>query len=133
MFNQDFDVKVFNENAAKSAITCEDESLTVQSQAEEADINTIVRRFGITGHMPVGVRVPSYGDFEVVDDYRSALHALREAEESFAKMPADVRSRFDNDPGRFVEFCSDVDNLAEMRKLGLAVPEVVSEPSDDKG
>jgi len=44
-------------------------SLTVQSQKEEADINTIVRNFGVTGKVPVGVRTPTYGDFDGVDDY----------------------------------------------------------------
>lgn len=97
-------------------------SMTVQSQAQEADINFIVRQFGITGKLPQGVRVPSYGDFDSVDDYQSAIAAIRSAESSFALMPADVRAKFDNDAGRFVDFCSDSSNLDEMRKLGLAVP-----------
>lgn len=95
---------------------------TVQSQKEEADINTIVRNFGVTGVLPVGVRVPTYGDFDTVDDYRTALHAIRDAEASFRQMPAEVRDRFGNDPAQFVDFCSDSRNLDEMRKLGLAVP-----------
>ena len=33
-------------------------SMTQQSQAEEADINTIVKRFGLTGKMPDNIRVP---------------------------------------------------------------------------
>lgn len=110
------------EASRQSALRCEDPSLTVQSQKEEADINTIVRRFGLTGELPQGVRVPSYGDFDVVNDYRSALEALDSAKRSFAAMPSEVRRRFDNDPGAFVEFCSDSRNLEEMRKLGLAVP-----------
>jgi len=102
-------------------------SKTVQSQREEADINTIVRNFGVTGQLPANVRVPSYGDFTGVDDYRTALHALREAEASFMQMPADVRVKFDNDAGKFVDFCSDTRNLDEMRKLGLAVPAPASD------
>lgn len=103
-------------------LECKDPSLTIQSQKEEADINTIVRNFGVTGQLPQGVRVPSYGDFDGVDDYRSAIDAVRAAEDSFLAMPSDLRARLGNDAGRFVEWCADVNNLEEMRKLGLAVP-----------
>lgn len=104
-------------------LECKDESRAVQSQKEEADINTIVKRFGLTGQLPQSVRVPTYGDFgDEVFDYTSAMLAIRRADESFMAMPADVRARFQNDPQQFVEFCSDEKNLDEMRKLGLAVP-----------
>lgn len=94
-------------------------SKTKQSFAEECDINTIVRRFGLTGELPANVRMPSYGDFEDTPDYHTAMNAVRAAQESFMAMPADVRYRFNNDPGRFVDFCSDPANEAEARKLGL--------------
>lgn len=115
-------------NSVLSGLKCEDPSRTVQSQADEADINTIVRNFGITGKLPEGVRVPTYGDFEFVGDYKDALAAIQEADKSFFAMPAEVRSRFDNDPARFVDFCSDPSNLDEMRKLGLAVPAAAPPP-----
>lgn len=102
-------------------------SRTVQDQKDEADINTIVRNFGVTGKVPQSVRVPEYGDFTGISDYRTALEAIAEAEKSFLSMPADVRSKFDNDPQLFLEYCSDPENIPEMRKLGLAVPEVVPE------
>lgn len=96
---------------------------TQQSQAEETDINNIVRRFKVTGLLPQGVRRPTYGDFEGVSDFRTAMDAIIAAEKAFMAMPSDVRSRFGNDPALFVEFCSDDKNLDEMRKMGLAVPE----------
>lgn len=108
--------------SASSALYCPEKTLAQQSQKEEADINTIVRRFGITGQLPQGVRVPSYGDFDGVSDYREALEAVESAKDSFMRMPAAVRARFDNDPGAFVDFCSDPGNLEELRRLGLAVP-----------
>lgn len=111
--------------------------LAVQASKEEADINTIVRRFGLTGQLPQNVRVPLAGDFTEAMDFRSSLHAIMDAEASFAAMPAEVRKRFGNDPAEFVDFTTAVDkegklvNLAEMRKLGLAVPEepvIIPEP-----
>lgn len=113
-----------------NGLACNDPSLALQSQADEADINTIVRRFGLTGAMPTDVRAPMFGDFTEVHDYKSALIALREAEASFMRMPAEVRARFQNDPQRFVEFCSDEKNGEEMLKMGLRTP--APEPPVDK-
>ncbi len=127
---QDAPVEQFVQNSLDSALECKDESRTNQSQAEEADINTIVRRFGVTGMLPQGVRAPTYGDFTGVGDFRDALEAIRAAERSFSQMPADVRARFANDPASFVDFCSNPENIDEMRKLGLAVPAPVSESGD---
>lgn len=116
-----------------NGLRCEDPSLTVQSEKEDADINTIVRRFGLTGQLPQGLRPPSFEDFTEVFDFRSAVEAIGAAEEAFMALPAEVRARFDNSPQEFVAFCSEekdgkLANVAEMRKMGLAVPEVVPAP-----
>ena len=71
----------------ESAIQCLDESLAKQSFQEECDINTIVRRFGLTGEMPSNVRMPTYGDFTGISNYQDALNAILEAEDSFMAMP----------------------------------------------
>lgn len=113
-FNYDTDLA-----SDESGLECKDPSLAVQSQREEADINTIVRRFGITGTLPQGVRVPTYGDFDAIIDFQSAQNVIAQANQAFMAMPADVRARFSNDPGLFVDFCSDEQNRDEMVKLGL--------------
>lgn len=119
-----------DEVSRETSIVCEDESLAVQSERDECDINTIVRRFGLTGHLPVGVRMPSYGDFVGVSDYQTALHAIMEADEAFMAMPAEVRERFKNDPAAFIDFCDDPANIEEARSLGL-VP--ASQQGDPEG
>lgn len=110
-----------------TGLECQDKSLAQQQFLEESDINTIVRRFNLTGQLPDNVRAPQYADFEAVVDFQTAMNAIRSAEESFMSMPAAVRSRFSNDPQLFVEFCSDPSNLAEARKLGLAMPSPVNQ------
>lgn len=97
-------------------------SRTQQSQAAETDINGIVKRFKVTGAVPQGVRRPTYGDFNGVNDFRSAMDAIIAAEKSFGAMPAVVRNRFNNDPASFVEFCTDDKNIPQLREWGLAVP-----------
>lgn len=102
-----------------SALVSDEESLTKQEFKDECDINTILRRFNVTGQLPVGVRMPTYGDFSEVTDFHDAVNAIALAREAFSQMSAEVRRRFNNDPGEFVDFTSDPANLPEARKLGL--------------
>lgn len=111
-----------------SALVCLEPSLAVQDALEETDINTIVRRFGLTGQLPSDVRAPQYGDFTGITDYREALDALVAADRAFMELPANVRARFENDAAQFVDFCSDPKNYEEARKLGLLVPEAPKAP-----
>lgn len=119
-FNYDAD-----EVSRETGLECKDASLAQQSQAKEADINEIVRRFGLTGQLPQNVRAPILADFrETVFDFQTAQNAIAMANQSFMALPADVRAEFNNDPQRFVEFCSDADNLPRLKKLGLTRPDL---------
>lgn len=104
------------------------ESLTIQSQRDEADINVLVRRFGLTGQLPVREMPEALVGHVERFDMMEAQNLLVSARESFQSLDATVRERFGNDPMKFVQFCGDKDNLAELRKLGLAKPEVVVPP-----
>lgn len=107
----------------ETGLHCLDESLALDSQREESDINTIVKRFGLTGQIPQAQRMPVYGDFtEGVSDYRTALDAVNAADRAFMSLSPDVRRRFGGDPQMLLEFVSDPANLEEARKLGLAKP-----------
>ena len=99
-----------------------EESLAIQSAKDECDINTIVRRFGVTGVLPEGARSVTYLDFDGVFDFQTAMNAVRSAQDAFMALDADVRQRFYNDPQRFVEFCSKPENIDELRRMGLADP-----------
>lgn len=119
----------YDTNAAsdESGLKCEDPSLTVQSQRDDADINVIMKRFGITGMVPAVALPPEFGDFSMDLDYRQIMDLQVAAERSFMSLHADVRSRFGNDPVKFVEFALDKENLPELRRLGLAPDAVVPE------
>lgn len=112
-----------NAVSRETALVCKDASRTKQSFKDETDINNIVRRFGLTGELPTSLKVPTYEDFSAVVDFQSAMNIVIRAEKAFAEMPADVRRRFDNDPGKFMAFVHDDANKDEARKLGLLVPE----------
>jgi phage internal scaffolding protein len=119
-----------------SGLVCSEPTLAQQHARDECDINTIVRRFGLTGELPNNVRVPRYGDFTAVSDYQTAMNMVIEANEAFMQLPAEVRSRFNNDPGALVDFISDDSNRAEAEKLGLVTgssSEPVSNPAPEGG
>jgi|SRR5579862_373807 len=108
------------------------QSLTIASQAEDTDINVIVRRMTSSGIMPrMAAKVPEYGDYSNATDYRSALHIIMEAEESFSALDAKVRNRFENDPQLFLEFCSNPANIDELAKMGLARDGYTNRSADD--
>lgn len=94
-------------------------SLTVQSAAEDCDLNVIMKRFGIGAALPVNPRPPMYGDFTEIGDYRSALNAVRNAEMAFMEFPAELRARFANNPQMMLEFVENPANYDEAVKLGI--------------
>lgn len=97
------------------------ESLTQQSFSEDADINVIVRRYGLdNAKMPVAPIDPRYyGDFTDVPDLRTALDIVRDAENRFMDLPAALRSRFDNSAAKLWDFVSNPANAEESVRLGL--------------
>ncbi|UIB81450.1 internal scaffolding protein [Flyfo microvirus Tbat2_130] len=100
-------------------LECPEPTLAQQQFKEDSDINTLVKRFGITGEMPQLDRIPMNDDFVPIMDYHSAANALLSAKQEFMKLPADVRTRFDNDPGKFLDFTSNEANREELGKMGL--------------
>lgn len=104
----------------------EAESVVQQQFAEECDINTIVKRFGLTGELPNGVAMPVSGDFTGVTDFHTAMNLVRQAQEAFMELPGDIRERFANDPSKVMAFLENPENRDEAIKLGLvAKPEEV--------
>lgn len=125
-----YDVVANRRASADANVQFEKPSRVKREFREDADINTIVRRFGLTGSLPPARAVPQYGDFSEVMDFHSAMNAIRSSQEAFDSLPAQVRDRFANDPGRLLEFLQDDENRAEAVKLGLipAPPVVAAAP-----
>jgi len=115
-----------NQASNESGLDCKDKSLAQQHKAQETDINFIVKRYTQTGELPNLTMPPLRGDFTGIGSYQDALDLMVLARESFQAMPAEVRSRFTNDPGNFVDFCSDENNRDELRKMGLYSPEAAA-------
>lgn len=90
------------------------------SQAEELDVNKIIRRAQQTGILP-GVNVERvYADVSDAKSYHDALNLILAADEQFMSLDAQLRAKFDNDPAKFMDFVHDPKNEAELVKMGLA-------------
>jgi len=109
----------YSDSFRGSDLECRDPSLAQQSFKDDADINVMLEKFKVTGVMPQGVVMPTYGDFQGISDYRSAVDAINKATHAFMDMPANVRARFENNPQKFLEFCADPKNREEASRLGL--------------
>ncbi|AZL82833.1 internal scaffolding protein [Apis mellifera associated microvirus 14] len=104
----------------ETGLTCPEDSRTKQEFKDEADINKIVERFGLTGELPQNLRMPISGDFTGLGDYHEAMNLVLQAQEEFDKLPAKVRERFGNDAGAFIAWAEREDNLEEAKLLGIA-------------
>lgn len=104
-------------------------SMAKQSMKGECDINFIIQRFQKTGVIEhQREHEGNYGEFTQLD-YHEAMNVVAEANSMFETVPSNIRKKFDNDPGKFLQFVTDAKNLDEMRDLGLAEQEIeVIEP-----
>ena len=118
----------------ESGLHCEDATLAQQHFKDECDINNILRQFNITGLLPESPLSPRYGDFTGIGDYHTALNRVIAAEDEFMALPALIRSRFDNDPAKLIDFLENQENKDEAIKLGLVnpveLPQVVEVPQE---
>lgn len=116
-------------------LICEEgSSLTHQEFKDECEISFIMdqyQRVGMLKHVTNAKEM--FGDYTNIPDYQSALNAVIAADAAFAELPANIRARFDNDPGKFLSFAQDSSNLEEMVNLGLADRKVTIEPVVETG
>ncbi len=101
------------------SFTSDEKSLTEQTHANAANINSIIKKFHRTGVLPTPVSEGVYGDFASATDYHDAQNRIIEAQAQFMDLPSHVRSEFDNDPGKLFEFVNNEDNAEEAREMGL--------------
>lgn len=111
----------------KIQTTFSGEGRTKQAHKAECDINQILARFKRTGVLDFQQKhAPQYGDVSAID-FQEAQLLIAEAKGMFMAMPSHLRSRFDNDPAKFLAFMEDKRNLNEALDLGLVTQKVKPE------
>lgn len=96
-----------------------DKPITVQSNRNEVDINSIVARVAKGGTVTTSSGEPWFGDVSDFTGLQDAIIKVQEADDLFMQLDASVRERFDNDPVQLVDFLSDDRNRDEAIRLGL--------------
>lgn len=124
---------LIRENGSKRVMFhFDDPSLTRQEFKDECDLGKIIARFSASPEgreqleMARGFISSRFEDVSDIPDYQTALNHVKLADEAFLRLPPLVRTRFDNDPARFLDFVDDSRNLDELRAMGLANPKVES-------
>lgn len=101
----------------KSPIDC-GPGLTKQEFAKAADVNNLMAKYEKTG--VIAQRTDgAFGDFDGVSSFKEAMDKVVAAQQFFDDLPADMRSKFENDPSKFVDFFDNPDNKQEAQDLGL--------------
>lgn len=105
---------------------------TEQSHKDTCNINKIIRKYDKTGLIRhVSTIEAKFGSLSG-DDFKTMVDRVMEARRMFNELPANVRKRFENDPGKLLEFMEDGANRQEAIDLGL-IDQQWSEGTDGIG
>ncbi len=99
-----------------------DKILTKQSFKKETDINHIMARFVKTGIITpeaLASRQATFADVSEIGDFLECQMQIKAAESAFMTLPADLRSRFQNQPAQLLDFMKDEKNRDEAIELGI--------------
>ena len=92
-----------------------------QQFKDDADINSIMRRFHKTGAIDhVAAHQPRYG-FANSQTLHEAMNIVAQADSMFADLPSPLKRKFNGNPAELLEFVQDPANEAEAKELGLAL------------
>lgn len=108
---------------------------TEQSHKDHVDIHKIMRKYKQTGMLPKVFGSPIYGDFSSGIEFHEANNRIIAAREEFMRLPSEIRKRFENDPGKIMDYLLDENNREELIRMGLIAkqPKIeVQDPEDQK-
>ena len=104
----------------------------IQAHRQSTDINYLVSRFAAGDDTALSKVQGLYGDFtEMPKTYAEALNAMNKADELFAKLPADVKAKFDNSLSVFLSKAGSqewFDHLS-IKPVAKPVAEPAAEPA----
>lgn len=112
-------------------LVCPERGRTRQEDEPASNINLIWARYNKTRQLPLDKHPVFFDDVSSVGSFHEAMMRVHDAEESFEQcVSADVRSRFDNDISKFIDFTSDESNRDELIAMGLLKRPDGWKPSD---
>jgi hypothetical protein len=127
-----YDLDSEEEAGYEAATFNEEESKTMQSFAEDADINIIVHRFGAANEPlpPMADSPDYYGEVHHDMDLGDMLRKVNDANTRFNDLPARIRDRFRAGPAELWHWIHDPENADEAVKLGLLKRQETPKPPE---
>ena len=99
-----------------------------QHHSDDTLIQNILKRYDKTGvFYHVNQAQATYQDNTEFNEYADMYNKVEAAKANFLKIPAEIRAKFNNDPGQFLEFVNNDQNIEEMYEMGL-MPRPLEEP-----
>jgi len=95
----------------------------VQSEKHASNINNIVAKAHVTKQLPVLMHRQPIENLPTDLSYQDALNKVVYAQQSFARLPSEIRTKFDNDPAKLLQALQD-----PTKNLDLLVEASVLEP-----
>lgn len=94
--------------------------ITDQSDANSADINVIMANYAKTGVLPATREaLAQYVDNTQVVSLEEAHALIKDAQDMFMQLPAEIRKLMDNDPAKMEQFIADPKNKDILVKNGI--------------
>lgn len=109
----------FRERRKVAVDFSKEKSIVKKEFQDQTNINSMLKRFKVTGQIPVNKNMPQYGDVSGVKSFHDAHEVVQQAYDSFDTLPSAIRKRFGNDPLSIIEFLDNPSNLEESYSLGL--------------
>jgi hypothetical protein len=121
-----------DEVSKNTALVFNDETLTQQNFKDDADLNIMIRKYGV---LPVQeVNWDEFDSSVIPSDYHQLQNQLIEADQAFMGLPAELRSQVDNDPAKLLALISqkEAEAKAEAKAAQKADKEasIQAEPID---
>ncbi|AZL82686.1 internal scaffolding protein [Apis mellifera associated microvirus 20] len=110
------------------------EPMTQQQFKDQVEINNIINKYRTTGEMHHLNRSQGvYLDVSKITNLLEAHAIVQKASDAFMDLPADLRSRFENNPQKLIEFMQNPQNKDEAIELGLMerpIPPTQTQPTE---
>lgn len=101
-----------------------DQSLTIQSDAPEADIQLILKKYREVGIIDnLNLTEASFMDVTEFTDFADLMRQTKIAENEFMKLPSKVREIFNHDVANWLDTAHDEEKRASLIEAGIIEPE----------
>lgn len=99
-----------------------------QEFKDDADINSIMRKFQKTGAIDHAKVHQGFYGVATGQTLHDAQTLVANAQSMFADLPSSIRNKFENEPSRFLDYVQDPANAAEAAELGISLaPEAAAQ------